>query len=134
MAPWSVPDHLRRPRSSGDPTKKVDASDVPVWIEADELHAFRSWWEALPERQRNARRAFLRGLERADGAWSAVYKSQRTVLDEAQRSLRVCDQELAGLRTANRELRTQLEQAIDRACEAEERVSVLTKPVAREYD
>ena len=134
MTPWSVPEHLRKPRSTGDSTKKVDASDVPVWIEADELRAFRAWWETLPETQRNARHAFLRGLERADTAWSAVHKSQRTVLDETHRSLRVCEQELAGLRTANRELRTQLEQAIDRACEAEERVSVLTKPLPREYD
>ena len=135
MAPWSAPEHLRKPRGSGDSTtKRVDASDVPLWIEADELGAFRAWWKTLPEAQRNARRAFLRGLERADAAWSAVYKSQRTVLDETQRSLRLCDQELAALRTANRELRTQLDQAIDRACEAEERVSLLTTPLPREYD
>jgi hypothetical protein len=63
-----------------------------------------------------------------------VFKSQRTILDETQRSLRVREQELAGLRTANEELRTQLEQAIERACEAEERVSVLTRPLPREYD
>jgi hypothetical protein len=41
--------------SSGDSTRKVDASDVPVWIEADELRVFRAWWETLPEPQRNAR-------------------------------------------------------------------------------
>ena len=44
MAPWSAPEHLRKPRSSGDSTRKVDASDVPVWIEADEVRAFRVWW------------------------------------------------------------------------------------------
>ena len=34
MAPWSVPDHLRKPRSSGDPKRPADASDVPVWVAA----------------------------------------------------------------------------------------------------
>jgi hypothetical protein len=134
MAPWSVPDHLRKPRSSGDPKRAADASDIPVWVEADEVRAFRAWWETLPEAQRNARRAFSRGLERADAAWSDVYKSQRTLLEDAQRSLRASDQDLTRLRTENKELRAQLDQAIDRACEAEERVSLLTTPLAREYD
>jgi hypothetical protein len=134
MAPWSVPDHLRKPPTTVAAKRRSDASDVPVWIEADELREFRAWWETLPETQRNARRAFLRGLERADAAWSAVYTSQRTVLQEAQTSVRTTNQELARLRTANQELRQQLELTIDRASEAEERVRLLTTPLSREYD
>src|SRR5262249_21656581 len=55
-------------------------------------------------------------------------RSSRSV----QRSLRVSDQEPTRLRTANEELRAQLDQATDRACEAEERVSLLRTPLARE--
>jgi hypothetical protein len=134
VAHWSVPDHLRRSPTSVAGTRRSDASDVPVWIEADELREFRAWWETLPETQRNARRAFLRGLERADAAWSAVYRSQGTVLQEAQTSVRTTNQELARLRTANQDLRQQLELTIDRASEAEERVRLLTTPLSREYE
>jgi len=134
VAPWSVPDHLRKPTKPVAGKRRSDASDVPVWIEADELREFRGWWETLPAADRNARRAFLRGLERADAAWSAMYTSQRTVLQDAQTSGRATNQELARLRAANKEVREQLERAIDRACEAEERVRLLTTPVSREYD
>jgi hypothetical protein len=105
-----------------------------VWVEADELSGFRAWWSTLPEAQRNARRAFQHGLERADIAWSAVYKRQRAVLDDVLRKLRSSEEQHAQQRALNEQLKTQLEQAIDRALDAEERVRVLTTPLAREYD
>jgi len=61
-------------------------------------------------------------------------RSQLTVFQVAQTSGRATNQELAQVRAANKELRKQLERAIDRACEAEERARLLTTPVSREYD
>jgi hypothetical protein len=44
------------------------------------------------------------------------------------------EKELAATRATNERLRRELEQAIDRATEAEERIEQLTTPVPREYD
>jgi chromosome segregation ATPase len=105
-----------------------------VWVEADELQAFKAWWDRLAGGERNARRAFLRALQRADAAWSVVYRRLGDELQKLRESLRMVDKELAGTRAANRRLRRELEQAIDRATEAEERVRQLTTPVARDYE
>lgn len=75
--------------------ERADASDVPVWIEADELRDFGAWWETQPATQRKAWRAFLHRLQSADRAWSAVCESQCRRLEKAQRSIRRSDEEVA---------------------------------------
>lgn len=134
MAPWSVPDHMHKPRRAGDPVRPQDASLTPVWVESDEVLAFKSWWDRLAHGERNARRAFLHGLERADAAWGLVYGRLGDALQSSRESLRMVEKELAATRATNERLRRELEQAIDRATEAEERIEQLTTPVPREYD
>src|SRR5215207_5404490 len=134
MAPWAVPEHMRKPRQAPDPARAPSAALAPVWVEADEVQAFKTWWDQLPAGERNARRAFLQGLQRADAAWGSVYRQLGDELQRSRESLRTADNELAGNRAANERLRRELDQAIDRANEAEERVKQLTTPVSREYE
>jgi hypothetical protein len=103
-------------------------------VEADELRAFKAWWDRLADGERNARRAFLYGLQRSDAAWGMVYRRLGDELQKARESLRVVDKELSGMRATNERLRRELDQAIDRATEAEERVRHLTTPVTRDYE
>jgi hypothetical protein len=72
------------------------------------------------------RSAFLHGLQRADAAWGVVYGQQADELQKSRESLRAADKDLGGMRAANERLRRELDQAIDRASEAEERVKQLT--------
>jgi hypothetical protein len=125
---------MRKPRRTAETVRNQGAALAPVWIEADELREFKSWWDRLSDRERNARRAFLHGLERADSAWAVVYERQAAELLQARESLRVAEKDLAGIRTANERLRRELEGAVDRAADAEERVRQLTTPIAREYE
>jgi hypothetical protein len=125
---------MRKSRTPAAQGKPPDPALAPVWVEADELHAFRSWWDALPASQRTARKAFLHGLRRADAAWGVIYQRLRDELQAARESLRVVHKEVSGVRTANEDLRVQLDHAIDRATDAEERVVRLTTPPPREYD
>jgi hypothetical protein len=106
----------------------------PVWVEADELQAFKAWWDRIAPGERTARRAFLHGLQRSDAAWGVVYRRLGDELQQVRESLRVVDKELVGMRGSNEKLRRELEQAIDRATEAEERVRQLTTPVSRDYE
>jgi hypothetical protein len=125
---------MRRPRPGPDPVRTRSSALAPVWIEADELVAFKLWWERLADGERTARRAFLHGLQRADAAWGVVYRQQADELQKSRESLRAADKELSGMRAANEKLRRELDQAIDRASEAEERVKQLTTPVTRDYE
>ena len=125
---------MRKPRRGPDPVRTQSSALAPVWIEADELVAFKLWWERLPDGERTARRAFLHGLQRADAAWGVVYRQLGSELQKSRESLRTADRELAGTRAANERLRRELEQAIDRANEAEERVKQLTTPVSGDYE
>ena len=111
-----------------------DSALAPVWVEADEVRTFKAWWEALAEGDRTARRAFLHGLQRADAAWGPVYRRLADELQSNRESLRSVQKDLAGARAANDELRRHLEQVIERATEAEERVRQLTTPLPREYE
>jgi chromosome segregation ATPase len=61
-------------------------------------------------------------------------RQQGDELQKSRESLRAADKELSGMRAANERLRRELDQAIDRASEAEERVKQLTTPVTRDYD
>ena len=63
-----------------------------------------------------------------------VYRQLGNELQKSRESLRTADRELASMRSANESLRRELEQAIDRANEAEERVRQLTTPVQRDYE
>ena len=96
VAPWSVPDHMRKPRRAAETLGEQRAALAPVWIEADELRAFKSWWDRLSDGERNARRAFPHGLERADAAWAVIYERQADELLQARESHRVAPQDLAG--------------------------------------
>jgi hypothetical protein len=96
--------------------------------------AFKAWWDRLAAGERTARSAFLHGLQRADAAWGAVYRQQGDALQKSRESLRAADKELGGMRAANERLRRELDQAVDRASEAEERVKRLTTPVTRDYE
>jgi phage shock protein A len=78
--------------------------------------------------------AFLYGLQRSDAAWGRVYRQLGDELQKARASLRAVDKELAGTRAANDKLRRELDQAIDRAKDAEDRVKQLTTPVPRAYE
>jgi chromosome segregation ATPase len=73
-------------------------------------------------------------LQPADAAWGVVYRQLGSELQKSRESLRTADRELAGARTANERLRRELEQAIDPANEAEERVKQLTTPVSGDYE
>src|SRR6185503_17431680 len=108
MPPWSVPDHMRKPPLGAEPARPQSGSLAPVWIEADELLAFKAWWERLADRERTARRAFLHGLQRCDAAWGVVYGRLRSELKLARESLRVVEKELAGTRAANEKLRREV--------------------------
>src|SRR6185503_3853689 len=68
MPPWSVPDHMRKPRRTTDAVQSQSKALAPVWVEADELNAFKAWWDRLARGERTARRAFLYGLQRSDAA------------------------------------------------------------------
>src|SRR5215207_3752254 len=37
MAPWAVPEHMRKPRQAPDPARAPSVALAPVWVEADEL-------------------------------------------------------------------------------------------------
>jgi hypothetical protein len=124
---------MRKPRRAAETLGEQRAALAPVWIEADELRAFKSWWDRLSDGERNARRAFLHGLERADAAWAVIYQRQADELLQARESLRVAHKDLAGTRAANEKLRRELDGAVDRANDAEERVRQLTTPIARDY-
>ncbi len=134
MAPWSVPDHMRKPPRSAESLRDQGAALAPVWVEADELGAFKAWWDRLSDGERTARRAFLHGLQRSDGAWAVVYQREADELRQARESLSVVEKELAGMRAANERLRRELDGAVERANEAEERVRQVTTPIAREYE
>src|SRR5215207_6830066 len=88
MAPWAVPEHMRKPRQAPDPARAPSAALAPVWVEADEVQAFKTWWDQLPAGERNARRAFLQGLQRADAAWGSVYRQLGDELQRSRESLR----------------------------------------------
>jgi hypothetical protein len=134
MAPWSVPEHMRKPSRVPDSVRSSRPALAPVWAEADELLAFKAWWDRLAAGERTARSAFLHGLQRADAAWGVVYRQQGDELQKSRESLRAADKELGGMRAANERLRRELDQAVDRASEAEERVKRLTTPVSRDYE
>jgi chromosome segregation ATPase len=125
---------MRKPRRTAEPARPQGAALTPVWVEADELLAFKAWWNRLAAGERNARSAFLHGLQRADAAWSVVYRQLGDELQKSRESVRTAEKELAGMRSANERIRNELDQAIDRANEAEERVKNLTTPVPREYE
>jgi hypothetical protein len=130
---------MRKPRRYVSQAKPPDgpfrdSALAPVWVEADEVRTFKLWWDTLAEPDRTARRAFLHGLERADAAWAPVYRRLVDGLKAARALLRDRQKEAERSRAENEELRRHLEQAIDRATEAEERVRHLTTPVRREYD
>jgi hypothetical protein len=125
---------MRKSRPGPDPVRTQSSALAPVWIEADELVAFKLWWERLADGERTARRAFLHGLQRADAAWGVVYRQLGSETQKSRESLRTANRELAGTRAANERLRRELEHAIDRANEAEERVKQLTTPVSRDYE
>jgi hypothetical protein len=55
-----------------------------------------------------------------------VYRPQGDELQKTRESLRAAHKELGGMRAANERLRRELDQAIDRASEAGERVKQLT--------
>jgi hypothetical protein len=125
---------MRKPRRAPDPIRSSSTALAPVWVEADELLAFKAWWDRLAAGERNARSAFVHGLQRADAAWGIVYGQQGDELQKSRESLRAADKELSGMRAANERLRRELDQAIDRASEAEERFKQLTTPVTPDYD
>jgi hypothetical protein len=79
--------------------------------------------QPIVELLRNREEVFIRGLP---AVGNELHKSRE--------SLRTADTELAGSRAANERLRRELEHAIDRANEAEERVRQLTTPVQRDYE
>jgi hypothetical protein len=54
---------MRKKRRAAENSRNQGAALAPVWIEADELRAFKSWWDRLSDGERNARRAFLHGLK-----------------------------------------------------------------------
>jgi hypothetical protein len=125
---------MRKPPRSAESVRKQNAALAPVWVEADELRAFKAWWDRLADSERTARRAFLHGLQRSDGAWAVVYQREGDELRQARESLRVLEKELTGMRASNERLRRELEGVVERANEAEERVRQLTTPIAREYE
>jgi hypothetical protein len=125
---------MRKPRRSAEAPRTQGPALAPVWVEADELQAFRAAWDRLAEGERTARRAFLQGLERSDAAWGVVYQRQGEELQQARESLRVMVKDLAATRAANERLRRELDQVVDRANDAEERLRQLTTPIAREYE
>jgi hypothetical protein len=125
---------MRKPRRSAEAPRTHGAALAPVWVEADELQAFRAWWQRLSDDERTARRAFLRGLEQCDAAWGVVYYRQGEELQQARESLRVVEKELAATRAANERLRRELDQVVDRANDAEERLRQLSTPIARDYE
>jgi chromosome segregation ATPase len=63
-----------------------------------------------------------------------VYGRLGSELKLARESLRVVEKELAGTRAANEKLRRELDRAVDRANDAEERIRQLTTPIARDYE
>src|SRR5262245_29292824 len=80
---------MRKPPRSAASVRKQRAALAPVWVEADELRAFKAWWDRLADGERTARRAFLHGFQRSDGAWAVVYQRECDELREARESLRV---------------------------------------------
>jgi hypothetical protein len=132
MAPWSVPEHMRKRRRGPDPVRTQSSALALVWVEADELVAFKTWWERLADGERTARRAFLHGLQRSDAVWGAVYRQLGDELQKTRDSRRMTDKELVSVSAANEKLRRELEHAIDRATKAEERIKQLTTPISRE--
>lgn len=125
---------MRMARRGSDALQSKRDALAPVWVEADELQAFKAWWDRLAAGERTARRAFLHGLQRSDTAWGVVYRQLGDELQKAREAFGVVDKELSGMRGTNDRLRMELDQAIDRAIEAEERVKHLTTPVTRDYE
>ena len=134
MTPWSVPDHMRKTPRGAEASRTQGAALAPVWVEADELQAFRAWWDRLSGGERSARRAFLHGLERCDAAWGVVYQRLGEDLRQAREAVRLVEKEIVATRAANERLRRELEQVVDRANDAEERLRQLTTPIGREYE
>jgi hypothetical protein len=63
-----------------------------------------------------------------------VYQRQGDELQRARELLRVVEKELAGIRAASERLRNELDRAVDRANDAEDRVRELTTIIARDYE
>src|SRR3954454_3785454 len=115
MTPWSAPDHMRKQPRNAAASRTQSGALAPVWVEADELRAFKAWWDRRSDAERNARSAFLHGLQQSDAAWGVVYKTQGDELQRARESLRVVEKELAGMRGANERLeRNSTERSIAR--------------------
>ena len=102
MPPWSAPDHLQKPPRPGEPVRTPGAALAPVWVEADELRAFKAWWNRLSDGERNARSAFLHGLQQGD-VRGAIYQKQGEELQHARESLRLVEKKLVEIRAANRD-------------------------------